>query len=431
MFSLLKKLLPEPLKNVYHLLQALFGALIFGFPTRKLKVIGITGTDGKTTTCYLVNHILNKGGKRSSMISTVEAKIGMERIETGLHVTTPNPISVQRLLAKMAKAKSEYAVLEATSHGLAQERVAFVNFFIGLVTNVTHEHFDYHKTHRNYLAAKSKILKGVTYRFLNVDDRSYESLKDQGSGQLVTFGLKNEADFVAKNIRRDSNLLQFDIESLGKKDQKISIKSNLIGEFNVYNILAATAVCRTLGVDQASIASAIEDFKGVPGRMQFIDEGQDFSVVVDFAHTPASLEAALKSLNKIKKGKIIAIFGCAGERDSEKRPVMGKIATQLADYCIFTSEDPRREDVNQIIEQMAKGALSAGAIPNQTFWKIPDRTEAINTAIQRLATGSDIVAIFGKGPEKSMNIKGKEIPWSDEQTAHTGLKERLKKRLSL
>src|SRR4030042_2949680 len=259
MFSLLKKLLPEPLKNVYHLLQALFGALIFGFPTRKLKVIGITGTDGKTTTCYLVNHILNKGGTRSSMISTVEAKIGMERIETGLHVTTPNPISVQRLLAKMAKAKSEYAVLEATSHGLAQERVAFVNFFIGLVTKMTQEHFDYHKTHRNYLAAKSKILKGVTYRFLNVDDRSYESLKDQGSGQLVTFGLKNEADFVAKNIRRDSNLLQFDIESLGKKDQKISIKSNLIGEFNVYNILAATAVCRTLGVDQASIASAIED----------------------------------------------------------------------------------------------------------------------------------------------------------------------------
>lgn len=427
MFSPLKKLIPEPIKRAYHFLQALFGALIFGFPSRKLKVIGITGTDGKTTTCYLVHFILNKVGKRASMISTVEAKIGTESIETGLHVTTPNPFKVQRFLAKMARAKSEYAVIEATSHGLAQERVAFINFFVGLVTNVTHEHLDYHKTLRSYLAAKSKILKGVTYRFLNIDDRSYENLKDQGSGQLLTFGIKNKADFMARNINQNGNLLQFDIQSPDKNNQKVSVKSNLIGEFNVYNILAAFAVCQTLGIDPKTIATALEDFKGVPGRMQFIDEGQDFDVIVDFAHTPASLEAALKTLNSIKKGRIVAVFGCAGERDSEKRPVMGKIATQLADYCIFTAEDPRKENINQIIEQIAKGALSAGAIPDQTFWKVPDRAEAINTAIQTLAGKGDIVAIFGKGHERSLNIGGKELPWSDEQLARNSLAARIKK----
>jgi len=427
MFSLLKKLVPEPIKKTYHYFQALFGALIFGFPSRKLKVIGITGTDGKTTTCYLIHHILNRAGKRTSMISTVEAKIGTESIKTGLHVTTPNPFKVQRFLAKMARAKSEYAVIEATSHGLAQERVSFINFFVGLVTNVTHEHFDYHKTLRNYLAAKAKILKGVTYRFLNIDDRSYENLKDQGSGQLLTFGIKNKADFMARNISQNGSLLQFDIQFPDKNNQKVGVKSNLIGEFNVYNILAAFAVCQTLGIDSRTIVTALEDFKGVPGRMQFIDEGQDFDVVVDFAHTPASLEAALKTLNSIKKGRIIAVFGCAGERDSEKRPVMGKIATQLADYCIFTAEDPRKENINQIIEQIAKGALSAGAIPDQTFWKVPDRAEAINTAIQTLAGKGDIVAIFGKGHERSLNIGGRELPWSDEQLAHNSLAARIKK----
>ena len=201
----------------------------------------------------------------------------------------------------------------------------------------------------------------------------------------------------------------------------------MLGDCNVYNILAAFAAVVTLGISAEKAAEAIATFKGVPGRMQFIDEGQKFDCVIDFAHTPASLGAALKTLNSFKKGKLIAVFGCAGERDVAKRPTMGEISTKLADSSIFTAEDPRGEKVNDIIEQITQGALRVGGIPNRTFWKIADRAEAINTAIQTLASDGDIVAIFGKGHEKSMNIGGKEYPWSDEVVARNALKLKLAK----
>jgi len=429
MFSKIKRLVPEPVKKVYHALQAAAGALIFWFPSRRVKVIGVTGTDGKTTTVYLIHHILSEVGKKASMISTVEAKIGKETIDTGLHVTTPEPFKVQKLLRKIANSKSEYAVLEATSHGLAQERVAFVRFFAGVVTNITHEHLDYHKTYENYLASKAKILRGVKLRILNADDAPYEILKEKGSGQLVSYGIKNEADFMAKNINFFEKGSEFEVcfHNRQRNSQKVKVKANLPGEYNVYNLLAAFAITVSLGVEAERVGEAIASFKGVVGRMQYLDEGQDFNCVVDFAHTPASLEAALKTLRVGAKGKIIAVFGCAGGRDFEKRPMMGKIATELADCAIFTAEDPRSEDINRILEQMAGGALSVGGIPNRTFWKIADRAEAINTAIGSLAQKGDIVVLFGKGHEKSMNISGVEYPWSDEEAARNALKVRLRK----
>jgi UDP-N-acetylmuramoyl-L-alanyl-D-glutamate--2,6-diaminopimelate ligase len=429
MFARAKKLVPEPVKNAYHFLQALFGALIFLFPSRKIKVIGVTGTDGKTTTVHLIYHILKEAGKKVSMISTVEARVGDKSIDTGFHVTTPDPIRVQSLLRKMVNARSEYAVLETTSHGLAQERVAFVQFFAGIITNVTHEHLDYHKTYENYLAAKAKLLRGVKFRILNADDPAFEGLKDQGSGQLVSFGLEQQADFIAKRIKLEKQSSEFEIDFTDKqkKNQKIKINLPLVGKYNIYNLLAAFATAVSLEVEPGEIASVITSFKGVPGRMQYIDEGQKFDCVIDFAHTPASLNTALEALNSFKRGKIIAVFGCAGERDKAKRPLMGKIATQLADYSIFTAEDPRGEKVNDIIEQIAKGALEVGGIPNRTFWKIADRAEAINTAIQTLASDGDTVAIFGKGHEQSMSIGGKEFPWSDEAVARNALQLKLKK----
>lgn len=428
MFASFKKLVPEPIKKTYHFLQALLGALIFLFPSSRLKVIGVTGTDGKTTTVHLIYHILSEAGKRVSMVSTVSAKVRQKTIDTGLHVTTPDPIKVQYLLRKMANADSEYCILEVTSHGLAQERTAFVNFFAAVVTNVTHEHLDYHKTYENYLAAKAKLLPGVKFRILNVDDASFGKLKEKGGGQLVGYGLKKGSDFQAKNINLLARGSEFEIHFTDKrKHDKVYIKSNLEGEYNVYNILAAFALTYNLGIDPKQIADAISNFEGVIGRMQYINEGQDFDVVVDFAHTPAALKRALQTLKGKAKGKLIAVFGSAGERDIPKRSMMGKVSTELADISVFTAEDPRHEDVNKIIDEMATGAKNAGGIPNRTYRIIPDRAKAISYAIQTLTSSGDTVVLFGKGHEKSMNISGKEYPWSEEKIARDALKIKLKK----
>ena len=428
MLASFKKLVPEPIKKTYHFLQALLGALIFLFPSSRLKVVGVTGTDGKTTTVHLIHHILSEAGKRVSMVSTVSAKVRQKTIDTGLHVTTPDPIKMQYLLRKMVNAGSEYAILEVTSHGLAQERTAFVNFFAGVVTNVTHEHLDYHKTYENYLAAKAKLLSGVKFRILNVDDSSFGKLKEKGGGQFVGYGIKKGSDFQAKNIDLQAKGSNFEIQFNNKKrHEKVSIKTKLEGEYNVYNILAAFALTYNLGLDPKQIADAISNFEGVVGRMQYINESQDFDVVVDFAHTPVGLERALQSLKSIKKGKLIAVFGSAGERDITKRSMMGKVSTELADVSVFTAEDPRYEDVNKIIDEIALGAKNAGGIANRTYRTIPDRAKAINYAIATLASPGDTVALFGKGHEKSMNISGKEYPWSDEKTARDALKILIKK----
>ena len=428
MISSLKKLVPDPIKNIYHFSQALVGALIFLFPSKRLKIIGVTGTDGKTSTVHLIHHILGETGNKVSMLSTVEAKIGDKPLGTGLHVTTPDPFKIQSLLNKMAKAGSEYTVIETTSHGLSQNRVAFVNFLVGVVTNITHEHMDYHSSFRNYMEAKSKILLNVRWRVLNADDGSYKNLKDQGSGQLISFGINSKADYQAKNIEDNKKYIVFDLVYREKKKEvKVRVKTRLLGRYNIYNVLAAFVVCHNFGVMPEKIVKAIATFEGVSGRMQFINEGQRFDCIVDFAHTPASLQAALKALNAIKKGKIVAVLGSAGERDVKKRAYMGKIAAELADYTIFTTEDPRSEDPNKIIDQMSQGAVSAGGILNRTFWNITDRTEAIGTAIQTLAKDKDTVVIFGKGHERSMNIKGTEHPWSDEQVIRSFLKTKIGK----
>lgn len=432
MLERIKKLIPEPVKVTYHLFQAAVGALIFFSPSRRLKIIGVSGTDGKTTTVHIIHHMLNEAGEAASMISTVEAKIGGKPIDTGLHVTTPDPIQLQKLLGKIARSGSKYAVVEVTSHGLAQGRTAFVNFFAAVITNVTHEHLDYHKTYENYLVAKAKLLSGVKLRVLNADDESFKFLKEKGTGQLVSFGIKNKADFAAKNLKFEKMRVEFDIyqnheKGKQKKSQTTHIKANIPGEYNVYNILAAFAIAKSIGIEASKITSAIEKFNGVAGRMQKIDEGQDFEVIVDFAHTPNALGVALKTLRAATKGKIIAVFGSAGERDVGKRSLMGKVATEQADISVFTAEDPRREDVNKIIDQIASGAKAAGGVANKTFLKIPDRVAAINTAIQNLASPDDTVAIFGKGHEKSMNIGGVEYPWSDEAVARNALKLRLKR----
>ncbi len=426
MFEGFRSLVPQTFKNYCHLLVAFLAAFYYRFPARKLKVIGVTGTDGKTTSVHLIYHLLKETGEKVSMLSTVEARIGDKNYSTGLHVTTPNPFQVQKFLREMVKAGSKIAVVEMTSHGLDQNRVAFIPVYTAVVTNVTHEHLDYHKSFEAYLSAKAKILRRTKFRVLNIDDPSFEKLRLAGSGLLSTFGTREEADYRITNVNETPGGVNFKInfKNKQKKKETISVELAVLGRFNAYNAAGALGAVRSVKATSDGLEEAFKSFTPVRGRMQLINAGQDFFCIVDFAHTPAALAAALRSLEKYSHKRIICVFGAAGERDKLKRAAMGKVATEFSDLSIFTSEDPRHEDPKEIVEQIASGAISVGGSINQTFWKIPDRAEAINLAVRNLAKKGDIVAIFGKGHEESMNIAGKEFPWSDVEVASKALHAR-------
>ncbi|MCK4588784.1 UDP-N-acetylmuramoyl-L-alanyl-D-glutamate--2,6-diaminopimelate ligase, partial [Candidatus Woesebacteria bacterium] len=298
----------------------------YGHPSKKLKVIGVTGTDGKTTTATLIYWILKKAGKKAGLISTVSAKIGEKEFETGLHVTSSEPLKLQEFLAKMVEKKCEYVVLEVTSHGLDQERVAGIKFDIGVLTNITHEHLDYHKSWQAYRRAKAKLFEGVNLVVLNKDDKSFSYISRFVSkkAKIISYALKKAADLNLENI-------------------VLSGKTKLLAEYNLANTLAAVAVTRELGVSEEDIKTALSSFKLPTGRLEKINEGRDFDIYIDFAHTPNALEKVLSHLRKETKGRLITIFGSAGERDKEKRFLMGEIAARLADVSIFTAEDPRTE----------------------------------------------------------------------------------------
>lgn len=425
----IRGLVPQGIKNTYHLLQALLAVIISGYPSKKLKVIGITGTDGKTTTVNLVYHILKSAGVKTSMISTVNAHVGEATFDTGFHVTTPSPFGVQKFLKMMVKAGSEVAVLEVTSHGLDQNRVTFVDFYEAIITNITHEHLDYHRNYESYLKAKARILSRVKHRILNKDDKSFKRLSEMGSGKMISFGIEKGADIMASNIRNNRSGLEFTIEFKNpyEDEGKIKVISPLTGEFNVYNILASVSAAKTLGVGNKKIEKALKEFKGIEGRLEKIEEGQKFDVFVDFAHTPNALKSVLTTLKSNSNEKLIAVFGSAGERDTSKRPIMGEIAAKLCDYVIITSEDTRNESVSKISSEIVTGLEKGGGVKNETFWLIPDRAAAIKWAIGDLANTGDTVALLGKGHEKSINIGGKEYSWSDQMNARAALSERLKK----
>lgn len=392
----------QGIKNVYHFFSALLAILAFRYPARQLTVIGVTGTDGKTTTVNLIYHILITSGKKVSLISSVNALIGKKEYDTGFHVTTPNPWALQKYFRQAVDKGCQFMVLEATSHGLDQHRLLGSNFALGVVTNVTHEHLDYHKTYQNYLKAKAKLFQAVKLAVLNQDDKSFSYLKSvvPKKAKLITYGLK----------KGDFNLKTFKFET------------SLPGEYNQYNCLAAIAVTCSLGLSDKAIKRGVSSFEPVKGRLEEIDEDQDFKVFIDFAHTPNALESVLKFLKEKKEGKLIAVFGCAGERDKAKRPVMGEISARLTDITVLTTEDPRTEDVNEIIKQIARGCKKAGGVEGKTFFKVPDRAEAIKFAFKKAQKG-DIIILCGKGHEKSMCFGKTEYPWSDQETARKALRK--------
>ena len=409
-------------------------AAFYNWPARKLTVIGVTGTDGKTTTCNLIYKILVAAGIKAGMISTVNAVIGNEILDTGFHVTTPDAHDVQHYLAKMVEAGLTHVVLETTSHGWAQHRVDACEFDVGIVTNITHEHFDEHGTYENYRAAKARLFSSLEQTkekptgnlrlgVINRDDRSFDFLNEFIKTKKLSYGLEDSANVRAEDIRYSSSGIEFTASS---KDFQLSITSNLLGLYNISNCLAAlTAAVYGLGIAPDVAARGIASLGGIPGRMEQIDLGQNFMAIVDFAHTPNALKVTLEAGRKMTKGRVISVFGSAGLRDKEKRRMMAETSIELADLSVLTAEDPRTELLDDILEEMAVGARAKGGREGVTFWRIADRGEAIKFAIQ-LARDGDIVLSCGKGHEQSMCFGATEYPWDDRIAMRAALAEFLR-----
>jgi len=391
--NLLRSLLPQSfINNFYHYPKAFLASLFYGFPTRKLTVIGVTGTDGKTTTTNMIYQILKGAGKKVSMVSTINAVVGSKSYDTGFHVTSPDPFMIQKFARTAVKAGDKYIVLEVTSHGLDQYRFLGIKFDVGVITNITHEHLDYHKTFENYLNTKLKLLKNVRQSVVN------ENLKEKVSGKVITFGL----------IKGDVN----------QKEAKLKLK--IPGDYNIENALASMATAFVLDIDKKIARNVLENFEGLSGRMQEVKNSKGIKIVIDFAHTPNGLEQALKALKSQTKGRLISLIGCEGFRDEEKRKMMGEIAQRLSSIVVVTSVDPRGQW--KIIKQkITEGALKAGAREGINFFVEENREKAIYFAINKLSKKGDTIGIFGKGHEKSMNIDGKEIPWSDFEEVQKAL----------
>ena len=418
-------------------------AALYDWPARKLTVVGITGTDGKTTTTNLLYQILLAAGIKAGMVSTVNAVIGTEVLDTGFHVTTPDAHDVQRYLAMMVDAGLSHVVLETTSHGWAQHRVDACEFDVGVVTNITHEHLDEHGSYENYRAAKARLFESLEWTLpkeqgnprlavINRDDGSFEFLDRFIRVPKKVYGLGPEADVRAEEIDYSPSGLRFQAAS---DDFHTGVTSRLVGAYNVSNCLAAlTAATYGLGIAPAVAAQGIASLEGVPGRMESIDLGQDFTAIVDFAHTPnalkVTLEAARAMLNAGKSRgvghppRLIAVFGSAGLRDREKRRMMAETSAELADLSILTAEDPRTESLDSILEEMAAGARSKRGREGETFWRVPDRGEAIRFAL-RLARPGDIVLACGKGHEQSMCFGRTEYLWDDRTAMRAALAELL------
>jgi len=414
--------------------SAYLSAAFYGFPAREMTVIGVTGTDGKTTTSNLIYNVLLQAGLPTGIISTVNAVIGGEVLDTGFHVTTPDAPEIQRLLSRMVNAGLKYVILETTSHGLAQDRVTACEFDIAVITNITHEHLDYHGSYEAYREAKGRLFDFLLetapkkhgnkrLAIINQDDTSFSYLSSKPIPQQVHYSLRVESGHLwSENPCFDANGLHFDLVS---KDFRIPIESPLVGEFNISNILAAAgATIFGIGLDPQLVAKGIESVHGIPGRMERIMLGQNFSAIVDFAHTPNALRRALETVRKLTNGRVIAVFGSAGLRDREKRKMMAVESVKLADISILTAEDPRTESLDGILAEMAEAAVEQGGVEGKTFYRIADRAKAIRFAL-RLANEGDVVIACGKGHEQSMCFGETEYPWDDRVAMRAALAEML------
>ncbi|MFC1804968.1 UDP-N-acetylmuramoyl-L-alanyl-D-glutamate--2,6-diaminopimelate ligase [Candidatus Omnitrophota bacterium] len=394
---------------------ARLAAQFYGFPSKSLRVIGITGTNGKTTVSYLLESILKACGRSPGVIGTVNYRYKNKIFPAGN--TTPGAIKLQSMLAQMHRAGCDCAILEVSSHALDQERAGEIEFASGIFTNLSQDHLDYHLDMENYFRAKEKLFTGIPAandRFIitNNDDPYGRRIGESAQAKVVTYGIDSEADFAARNISFDNVHTSFQIIS-GK--EKYKINTELIGRHNVYNLTAAFAWAIEEGLDPEKLRGAIERFRSVPGRLERIVNNRGISVFVDYAHTEDALRSAILTLKELSHKRLILVFGCGGQRDKGKRPKMGQVASQLADQVMITDDNPRGEDPEEIINQIKKG------FREKNYSVIRDRREAIEKAIL-LAEAGDILLVAGKGHEDVQIIGKKRIPFDDRKIIRECLK---------
>ncbi len=407
----------------------------YGDPSHEIAVVGVTGTDGKSTTCALVVGVLEAGGVSTGVTGTVETKIGDVRAANPEHVTTPEAPELQATLRAMATAGNRAAVVETTSHGLAQDRVLGIAYDVAVFTNLSHEHLEFHGTFERYRDAKLRLFEGLARRgpakdgtppragIVNRDDASadiFEAVVREAGARLITYGTDPAAEVRAEKIEEDARRLRLHIVTPRWRGP---VDLQLAGRFNAHNALAAWAVGEAFGLDPAAIRDGLQSVRGVKGRMERVDAGQPFGVIVDYAHSPAALEKVLDVLAPLaaaRGGGLIVVFGSAGERDVAKRPLMGRVAGDRARLVVLADEDPRREPSADILDEIARGAEAAGRRRGRDLLLIPDRREAITAAFERARPG-DIVLLAGKGHETSIIVGTQARPWDERSVAETVL----------
>jgi len=408
-----------------HLAEAVVLHSVNGFPARGLKVIGVTGTNGKTTTTFLIHRMLHEAGYKVGLMTTVAYGVG-DDIQPQVHHMTNVPVpELIRRLKSMRKQGMEWLVLETTSQALAQNRSWGVPYSMAVMTNITHEHLDYHGSFENYCAAKRKLFertnrnkKGLQVGVINADDPAAESFA-AAVAHPVLYGMQ-KGELKAVDVTLASSGVSYTAQA---GDDRYDIRCNLPGSFNVYNSLATVAVGRELGLTKEQIEQGIAALEGVEGRMTRINEGQAFDVIVDFAHTPDSFEKLFKDLRPVVKGKLIVLFGSAGRRDEAKRTIQGMLAGKYADEVILTEEDDRDIDGMEIMNQIAEGVEKAGKQRDKDLFLVHDRTEAINFAVARAQSKDDTVLLLGKGHEKTIERANGENPWDEIGTTRQALKD--------
>ncbi len=378
-------------------------AEFYGRPSGRMNVIGVTGTNGKTTTTFLIKSVLDKIGHKTGIIGTIENRIGDKVIPT--ERTTPESLELQELFKKMADENCNDVVMEVSSHALDLHRVDDIKYNIGIFTNLTQDHLDYHITMENYKIAKSLLFERALNSVINIDDEAGEFMVSKSKGKVITFAIDKDADLKAENIHISADGVKFKLEYNGKE---YPVSLNTPGKFSIYNALGAIGACIIMGIDMNTIIEGLAENKGVSGRFQTVKSKRGFNAIVDYAHTPDGLENILKTAKEFAKGKIITVFGCGGDRDRTKRPIMGEIAGIYSDYCIITSDNPRTENPAQILDDVEPGTKKSGC----EYTKIVDRREAINYAVS-IAKENDLVVIAGKGHENYQIFADKTIHFDD------------------
>ena len=402
---------PDMLKTL-----AVIVPYFYDFPAKKMRVIGITGTNGKTTTSYLIRSILIRAGFKVGLIGTIQMMIGEEIFP--VHNTTPNVMDLQKTFAEMYSKNIDYVVMEVSSHAIAENRIAGIDFNVAVFTNLTQDHLDYHKTLENYRNTKTKLFaRAKDFVVVNVDDAAGAVMLENATCQKITYSIENNSDLRAENVDVHAGGTSFKIGDW------LNLNLNLTGKFNVYNALCAIGAARAENISSDTIKAALEAFKSVSGRFERVYADVPFTVIVDYAHTPDGVKNVIETARQIVKNKIITVFGCGGDRDNTKRPIMGRLAAELSDIVIATSDNPRSENPESILREIEVGIKEK--IGGKQYECIPDRKAAIFRAIE-IATAGDIVLILGKGHENYQILKDKTIHFDDKEVALQGLSEYTK-----